>query len=207
MSTRVLILSAIGSAAVYANMLLMFYRQGWPPRLDMMLFWDEEDAHALLKQLGTKGRDDYVRMYTAPLGDLVFPFCYSTLLAALCWRSFSGRVAGRLVSACVAVCCLDVTENLCVLQLLREFPEWERHPLLVGALAVGPTATLGKYALLAVIALMLMWRWVKMLTGVGSSQAPSRAANPVQHFEDGADDAQASKARLRRRDGAGRASR
>ena len=131
------------SVAVAAAMLRTEAAMGFPDRLDASLAWDESSAAERLARLGPSGRREYRAMYVSPLGDMALPLCYAPALAALCWRSFSRRplaLLPLLAGAC------DLLENVSVLRLLDTFPRLEQAPL---ALAVGPWATFGKWAGLA----------------------------------------------------------
>ena len=116
----------MGSAFVagcvsFARILLEHQRLGWPGRLDVELFWDEEKARALFGQLGRSGVDDYVAMYA----DGVFPLYYVAILSILVYKTFYPSVAAPIfVAACLAAGCLDTIENVCILQLLHTWPDW-----------------------------------------------------------------------------------
>ena len=176
-ASLILKLGCAHTIVVEAHMVTAQRAEGWPGRLDTYLWWDDSTVRALLSDLGAAGRANYVSFYTHPLGDLALPFGYGMGLSALCYLRFSKRKLAAAALPLLAGIC-DIVENLSVLTILVEgYPPATSSnrkaaaadyssSVVQQAIAVGPKATLAKWALLVLTGALLVG------SAVGSAIGP-----------------------------------
>lgn len=121
-----LVLLFLGLQTIYASVILpRFQPKNNEELLDLQFGFNKATAYRILESYGEVGRAEYLQFAT--VWDIIFPLIYTIsnilLVSFLVRKAFPNNIKLRLLNLVPLISLLlDVAENFCNVQVLKEFP-------------------------------------------------------------------------------------